>query len=211
MIDVVEFGLGQELYAMDIQLAREIVEMMPITHIPRAQDYIAGIMNLRGEITTVIDLKRLIQIPGVSGDNQKIIVLVAEATGGSNLGIIVDDVHSVIQVAEDDIELMDEGIASGVHAFVKGIIKLARDEDDRKQADGRPGSSSGSISKRYSTTSSGTAGHRRPFGAPAKRGVLAILSFFDPTVPPVVGGCGTGNPWRSPSPAQRSPGFFPWS
>jgi len=135
MIDVVEFGLGQELYAMDIQLAREIVEMMPITHIPRAQDYIAGIMNLRGEITTVIDLKRLIQIPGTSGDNQKIIVLVAEATGGSNLGIIVDDVHSVIQVTEGDIELMDEGIASGVHAFVKGIIKLTKDEDDRKQAD----------------------------------------------------------------------------
>jgi len=137
MIDVVEFGLGQELYAMDIQLAREIVEMMPITHIPRAQDYIAGIMNLRGEITTVVDLKRLIRIPGEPGSSQKIIVLVAEAAGGSNLGIIVDDVHSVIQVAEDDIELMDEGIASGVHAFVKGIIKLARDEDDRKQADGR--------------------------------------------------------------------------
>lgn len=137
MIDVVEFGLGQELYAMDIQLAREIVEMMPITHIPRAQDYIAGIMNLRGEITTVVDLKRLIQIPGTPGASQKIIVLVAEATGGSNLGIIVDDVHSVIQVAESDIELMDEGIASGVHAFVKGIIKLAKDEDDRKRNDVR--------------------------------------------------------------------------
>jgi len=135
MIDVVEFELGRELYAMDISLAREIVEMMPITHIPRAPDYIAGIMNLRGEITTVIDLKRLIQVPGASGDNQKIIVLVAEAAGGSNLGIIVDDVHSVIQVSEDDIELMDEGISSGVHAFVKGIIKLAKDEGDRKRAD----------------------------------------------------------------------------
>jgi len=135
MIDVVEFGLGQELYAMDIQLAREIVEMMPITHIPRAPDYIAGIMNLRGEITTVIDLKRLIQIPGAPGSSQKIVVLVAEATGGSNLGIIVDDVHSVIQVTENDLEMMDEGIASGVHAFVKGIIKLAKDEDDRKRTD----------------------------------------------------------------------------
>ena len=137
MIDVVEFGLGQELYAMDIQLAREIVEMMPITRIPRAQDYIAGIMNLRGEITTVIDLKRLIQIPGASGDNQKIIVLVAEATGGSNLGIIVDDVHNVIQVSEGDIEMMDEGIASGIHAFIKGIIKLKKDGDGRKQIDGK--------------------------------------------------------------------------
>ncbi|NLA39336.1 MAG: purine-binding chemotaxis protein CheW [Methanomicrobiales archaeon] len=145
MIDVVEFELGQELYAMDIQLAREIVEMMPITHIPRAQDYITGIMNLRGEITTVIDLKRLIQVPGKSGDNQKIIVLVAEATGGSNLGIIVDDVHSVIQVSEDDIEMMDEGIASGIHAFIKGIIKLSKDGDDRRQADGKARQGTGLI------------------------------------------------------------------
>lgn len=145
MIDVVEFGLGQELYAMDIQLAREIVEMMPITHIPRAQDYIAGIMNLRGEITTVVDLKRLIRIPGEPGSSQKIIVLVAEAAGGSNLGIIVDDVHSVIQVAEEDIELMDEGISSGVHAFVKGIIKLTKDEDDRKPGDARSQRGSGLI------------------------------------------------------------------
>ncbi|BBL67343.1 chemotaxis protein CheW [Methanoculleus chikugoensis] len=145
MIDVVEFELGQELYAMDIQLAREIVEMMPITHIPRAQDYIAGIMNLRGEITTVVDLKRLIRIPGEPGSSQKIIVLVAEAAGGSNLGIIVDDVHSVIQVAEEDIELMDEGISSGVHAFVKGIIKLTKDEDDRKPGDARSQRGSGLI------------------------------------------------------------------
>ncbi|MDD4568127.1 Coupling protein CheW [Methanoculleus chikugoensis] len=145
MIDVVEFGLGRELYAMDIQLAREIVEMMPITHIPRAQDYIAGIMNLRGEITTVVDLKRLIRIPGEPGSSQKIIVLVAEAAGGSNLGIIVDDVHSVIQVAEEDIELMDEGISSGVHAFVKGIIKLTKDEDDRKPGDARSQRGSGLI------------------------------------------------------------------
>jgi len=145
MIDVVEFGLGRELYAMDIQLAREIVEMMPITYIPRAQDYIAGIMNLRGEITTVVDLKRLIRIPGEPGSSQKIIVLVAEAAGGSNLGIIVDDVHSVIQVAEEDIELMDEGISSGVHAFVKGIIKLTKDEDDRKPGDARSQRGSGLI------------------------------------------------------------------
>ncbi len=41
------------------------------------------------------------------------------------------------RLAEEDIELMDEGISSGVHAFVKGIIKLAKDEDDRKLADGK--------------------------------------------------------------------------
>ncbi len=59
----------------------------------------------------------------------------------------MDDVHSVIQVAEEDIELMDEGgISSGVHAFVKGgIIKLTKDEDDRKPGDARSQRGSGLI------------------------------------------------------------------
>lgn len=48
IVDVVEFEIGGELYAMDIQLAREIVEMIPITPLPRAPEYITGIINLRG-------------------------------------------------------------------------------------------------------------------------------------------------------------------
>jgi len=123
IIDVVEFEIGGALYALDIHLAREIVEMIPITPVPRAPPHIAGIINLRGEITNILNLNTLLDLPeSTAREGQKIIVLVAESAGGSNVGIIVDNVHSVIQVSEDNIEQMDKSISD--EAYVKGIIKF---------------------------------------------------------------------------------------
>jgi len=132
-IDVVEFELGGERYALDIQLAREIVEMIPITPIPRSPSYISGVINLRGEITNIMNLYTLLGLPdkGIR-DNQKIIVLVPDAAGGSNVGIIVDDVSSVLQVTESDIDHMGEGFSSEFTSFVKGIIKTKSDDGDKK-------------------------------------------------------------------------------
>jgi purine-binding chemotaxis protein CheW len=133
MVEVVEFILGGERYALDIQLAREIVEMIPITPIPRAPPYISGVINLRGEITNIMNLNTLLGLPNQEvRDNQKIIVLVPEAASGSNVGIIVDEVTSVLQVAETDIEHLGEGLSSEVSSFVKGIIKMKGDESDKK-------------------------------------------------------------------------------
>ena len=133
-IDVVEFELGGELYALDIQLAREIVEMIPITPIPRAPPYINGIINLRGEITTIINLYTLLGLPQTDiRDNQKIIILVPESAGGSNVGVIVDEVHSVNQVSENDIEKMGEGLGTEANNFVKGIIKVKGDDSEGKK------------------------------------------------------------------------------
>ena len=132
IIDVVEFKLGGSRYALDISLAREIVEMMPITPVPRAPMHIAGIINLRGEITNILNLNNLMDLPVRDEvENQKIIVLVAEACGGSNLGMIVDDVHSVLQVPEENIEKMDASISS--EAYVKGIIKRAKDKESGRE------------------------------------------------------------------------------
>jgi len=132
-VDVVEFELGGERYALDIQLAREIVEMIPITPIPRAPPYISGVINLRGEITNIMNLNTLLGLPNQEvRDNQKIIVLVPEAAGGSNVGIIVDDVSSVLQITESDIEHMGEGFASEFSSFVKGIIKIRSDDAEKK-------------------------------------------------------------------------------
>ena len=132
-VDVVEFVLGGERYALDIQLAREIVEMIPITPIPRAPPYISGVINLRGEITNIMNLNTLLGLPNQEvRDNQKIIVLVPDAASGSNVGIIVDEVTSVLQVAETDIEHLGEGLSSEVSSFVKGIIKLKGDGSDKK-------------------------------------------------------------------------------
>jgi purine-binding chemotaxis protein CheW len=132
-VSVVEFVLGGERYALDIQLAREIVEMIPITPIPRAPPYISGVINLRGEITNIMNLNTLLGLPPQEiQENQKIIVLVPEAASGNNVGVIVDEVTSVLQVAESDIEHLGEGLSSEVSGFVKGIIKPKSDGPDQK-------------------------------------------------------------------------------
>ena len=129
-IEVVEFELGGERYALDINLVREIVEMIPITPIPRAPAFISGVINLRGEITNIMNLNTLLGLPGEEiRDNQKIIVLVPEAAGGSNVGIIVDDVSSVIQVLDTDVDKIGQGFSSEFSSFVKGIIKMKTEDE----------------------------------------------------------------------------------
>jgi len=131
MRDVVQFEIGGVQYALDIHISREIVEMMPITPVPRAPAHIAGIINLRGEITNILNLNCLMGLPeGNKAENQKIIVLVPEAANGSNVGLIVDDVQSVLQVSEDNIDQMDETMSK--EAYVKGIIKMGKDENENK-------------------------------------------------------------------------------
>ncbi len=129
--DVVQFEISGVQYALDIQIAREIVEMIPITPVPRAPAHIAGIINLRGEITNILNLNHLMGLPGDNNsENKKIIVLVPEAANGSNVGLIVDDVQSVLQISEDDIDQMDNSLSK--EAYVKGIIKIGKDKTGSK-------------------------------------------------------------------------------
>ncbi|MDD4126899.1 MAG: chemotaxis protein CheW [Methanomicrobium sp.] len=121
-IDVVQFEISGTNYAIDIKTAQEIVEMMPITPVPRSPPHIAGIINLRGEITNVMNLNCLMGLDsGKEHESKKIIVLVPEATGGSNIGLIVDDVQSVLQIDDKNVDQMDASLSK--EAFVKGIIK----------------------------------------------------------------------------------------
>jgi purine-binding chemotaxis protein CheW len=123
--DVVEFQLGGEKYALDINFAREIVEMMPITPIPRSPPYLRGVMNLRGEITNIITISSMLGLSESSGEGgRKIIVLSSEATGGENIGIVVDEVHSVIQILESDVEHLGGGLSGQASGHIKGIIKI---------------------------------------------------------------------------------------
>ena len=131
LTDVVEFRIANGYYAIDVQIAREIVEMMEITPIPRSPDYITGVTNLRGEVTNIINISKLIGLPeSVASETQRIIVIMPDAAQGSNVGIIVDDVRSVMQVNEEDVEALSENLSSDVTDYVKGIIKEKDDASD---------------------------------------------------------------------------------
>jgi len=131
--EVLEFTLCNEHYALDISPVREIVEMTPITIIPRAPEHITGVINLRGEIVNILNLNTFLKLPNQPIlESQKIIVFMADAAKGNNVGLIVDNVSSVFQVPQTDIEKMADGGSSKVSGFVKGIIKLKTEDHDKK-------------------------------------------------------------------------------
>jgi purine-binding chemotaxis protein CheW len=131
--EVLEFTLESENYALDINIVREIVEMMPITVIPRAPEHIRGVINLRGEIVNIVNLSTFLKLPlkPVTRD-QKIIVLMAEVAGGNNVGIIVDTVSSVAEISASQVDCMTESIAGNEAKYIKGIINTGQGAQEKE-------------------------------------------------------------------------------
>ncbi|MCQ8893123.1 MAG: chemotaxis protein CheW [Methanolinea sp.] len=134
MPEILEFGLDSNTYALDISYTREIVNSLPVTPIPRAPDYIVGMTNIRGEITTIISLCRIIDSTGAGAGpgqpvspTQKFVILVSEVAKGDKVGFIVDDVYSVIFVPDADVDYSFSGDAPGKKSFIKGVIRLRGD------------------------------------------------------------------------------------
>ncbi|HUH78452.1 MAG TPA: chemotaxis protein CheW [Methanoregula sp.] len=130
-LQVVEFLLGRERYAIDLFDVREVVEYTTITKLPNTPSYLKGIIDLRGEITTIVDLKDRLHIPAgteTNDENSRIIVLDEKITKAKT-GIMVDDVLSVSTFDTSDIDytsaadMEDEGAILGI------IKKKVRDKD----------------------------------------------------------------------------------
>lgn len=129
MPEILIFGLDGNLYAIDIRYTREIVETLPVTPIPRAPPYIAGMTNIRGEITTLISLSMIIgQDAGSLSRDQKFIIIVPEAARGDKIGFIVDHVASVCSVPEESIDMRKDDSQVAGRSFIKGIIKLEEEK-----------------------------------------------------------------------------------
>ncbi|MEN6609867.1 MAG: chemotaxis protein CheW [Methanoregulaceae archaeon] len=123
-IQVVEFVLGKELFAIDLFDVKEVVEYTTITKLPNTPPYIKGIIDLRGEITTIVDLKERLNIHedgGISEENKRIIVLDEKITE-SKIGIIVDDVSSVSTFEMSQVDSTSTTGNTDDHTIL-GIIK----------------------------------------------------------------------------------------
>ncbi|ACL16319.1 CheW protein [Methanosphaerula palustris E1-9c] len=123
-IQVVEFVLGKEHYAIDLFDVKEVVEYTSITRLPNVQDYITGIIDLRGEITTIIDLKHRLNISEtsmVTTESSRIIVLDDRMTR-SKVGILVDDVSSVSTFEGDLVDYTSASV-NREDTTIIGIIK----------------------------------------------------------------------------------------
>ncbi len=123
-MQVVVFNLGGEEYSVDISVVREIIRMVDLTRIPKLPEFIEGVINLRGQITTVIDLRKRFEMEPVVSDNNRIIIVDLK---GEPIGIIVDSVSEVMTVPTGQIDDMPSIKHAQTQEYLKGICKV----DDR--------------------------------------------------------------------------------
>lgn len=118
------FSLDQELYGLEILKVREINGMMTITHIPRTPDYVKGVINLRGKVIPVLDLRLKFGLPAAEWTEETCIIVVE--VDGMEMGIIVDQVSEVQDIAADSIE---DPPALGTQVDTTFILGMGKNED----------------------------------------------------------------------------------
>ena len=115
-----EKSTKKEHYAVPIEQVREIRPLEAITKVPNTEEYIRGIMNLRGKIIPVLDVKQKIGFSASSETNSKSSILIAEVDG-SLTGLLIDQVDQVMRIPIKDVEPMSGGLES--ISYIKGIAK----------------------------------------------------------------------------------------
>jgi len=123
---LVSFKLGKETFAVKVSQVREIGKVQDITKVPRMPSFIEGVLNLRGQITTVIDLKKRFNIclEGGMGTTSASRIIIAEI-GDTQIGIIVDAVEDVMRVPRQSISPPPATLTAGAESnYLTGICKL---------------------------------------------------------------------------------------
>ncbi len=122
-LQVVSFRLGAEEYAIEITTVKEIILVEGITAVPQMPDYVEGVINLRGNVIPVLDLRRRFALAAAPFDDQTRIVVVR--FGGRIIGLIVDAVSQVMRIPRGDIQDPPATIAGLAGEHRVGIAKLA--------------------------------------------------------------------------------------
>ncbi len=118
---LVSFEVGKELFAAPITKIQEIIRLTNIVQIPKAPEFVEGVINLRGRVIPVIDLKTRFDVVGTIDETTARIV-VAEI-GGLCVGLIVDAVQEVLRPGHDAFEETPTIVTGVNQKFIQGIVK----------------------------------------------------------------------------------------
>ncbi|SIR19212.1 CheW protein [Haladaptatus litoreus] len=111
---VVEFRLGDDICAINIDQVDSIVEVKRVTRIPRTSDSIEGVMDLRGTTTTIVNPKTVLGLPD-SGTGDRVVVF--ETEDERSIGWVIDEVNQVVSVDETDVD--DSVESKSVHGVIR--------------------------------------------------------------------------------------------
>ncbi len=124
LMQLVGFKIGTELFGVSILMVQEIIRSAPITTVPNSPDFIEGIINLRGNIVPVIDLRKRLNIFNKKADYEKSWILILNVADRVT-GFIVDFVTKVMKIDENTVEPPPDIVVAGLESqYIRGVCKL---------------------------------------------------------------------------------------
>jgi len=121
-LQLVSFNIGSEEFGVDILKVQEINRMVEITKVPQAPHYVEGVINLRGKVIPIIDLRKRFSLELKEQDKNTRIVVVD--IGGNIMGMIVDSVSEVLRLPANTIEPPPD-LVTGINSeYINGVAKL---------------------------------------------------------------------------------------
>ena len=118
-VQLVAFFLKEEEFAVEIQQVKEVLKLSKITPLPQALEFVEGVIDLRGEVIPIVDLRKRFGLcaAGRSEDNRIAIVEIH----GSDVGLIVDSMNEVLRLSEDHIHPAPNGVAGARTDLIKAV------------------------------------------------------------------------------------------
>jgi len=118
------FYLDKLLFGVELKSVQEVIHSLDITRVPLAPEVVSGLINLRGQIVTAIDLRRRLEMEPSPSSTAAMNVVVRSEDGAVSL--LVDEIGDVVEVEEDSFEPPPETLRGSVRAMILGVHKLDR-------------------------------------------------------------------------------------
>ena len=122
LIQLVTFSIGEEEFGVDILKVQEIIRTMEITKVPRAQDFVEGVINLRGKVIPIIDLRRRFGLHSKEYDKHTRIIVIE--ISNMIVGFVVDSVSEVLRIPSSTVEPPPPVVAGMDSEYIRGVGKL---------------------------------------------------------------------------------------
>jgi len=121
IMELATFYIGEALCGMDILEIQEINKHMEMTVVPQSPDYVMGILNLRGQIVTIIDLGKKLGLASTElGEETRNIIVTSK---GEHIGLVVDRICDVVEASQDMVEKPPANIGAIQGSFFEGVFK----------------------------------------------------------------------------------------
>ncbi len=122
LLQLVTFSIGEEEFGVDILKVQEIIRTMEITKVPRAQDFVEGVINLRGKVIPIIDLRRRFGLDSKPHDKHTRIIVIE--INNMIVGFVVDSVSEVLRIPASTVEPPPPVVAGLESEYISGVGKL---------------------------------------------------------------------------------------